>query len=60
MSMVSIFLAHLFSLFPQITCSECVRNGQMIVSGGTGGVVSFWSIQNTMQVRIQCMFEVFR
>lgn len=34
----------------QITCSECVRNGQMIVTGGSGGVVSFWSIQNSMQV----------
>lgn len=33
----------------QITCCECVCNGQMIVSGGTGGVVSFWKIYNSAQ-----------
>ena len=34
----------------QVKCCECVCSGQMIVSGGTAGVVSFWQIINTPQV----------
>ena len=33
----------------QVTCCECVCSGQVIVSGGSAGVVSFWSIHNTHQ-----------
>lgn len=39
---------HLHSL-NRVTCCECVCSGQVIVSGGSAGVVSFWSIHNTHQ-----------
>ncbi|CAI8030834.1 Lysosomal-trafficking regulator [Geodia barretti] len=31
----------------KVTCCECVRSGQMIVSGGSAGTISFWTISNT-------------
>jgi hypothetical protein len=34
----------------QVTCCECVRSGQMLVSGGSAGVISFWNITNNTTV----------
>ena len=47
---VHVHVASLDDFFPQVTCCECVRSGQMIVSGGSAGVISFWSITNTLTV----------
>lgn len=33
----------------RVSCCECVCNGQVLVSGGTAGSLSFWHISNTQQ-----------